>query len=98
MPQGNPFYWVLDGGAANAGAAAAANHQPGFTFGFGGADGEVLVTGDWYATGISAATAYRSGLWVFDAALPSAPQASHVPGMTFGYRGLPGDVPVTGKW
>src|SRR5205085_4478333 len=29
VPQGNPFYWVLDGSAANAGSAAA-NHQPGF--------------------------------------------------------------------
>ena len=97
IPQGNPFYWVLDAGAANAGSAAA-SHQPGFTFAFGGLAGDVFVTGDWNNTGTSAAGVYRAGLWVLDAALPSAPQASHVPGLTFGYGGLAGDVPVTGKW
>jgi hypothetical protein len=97
VPQGNPFLWVLDGGAANAGNAPA-NHPPGITFGFGGLAGDVFVTGDWYGTGASSAGVYRAGFWVLDAAAPSAPQVSHVPGLTFGYGGLAGDVPVTGRW
>jgi hypothetical protein len=99
VPQGDPFYWVLDAGAANAGGAPA-NHQPdyGRVFAFGGLTGDVFITGDWFNTGISAAGVYRTGFWVLDAALPGAPQASHVPGLTFGYGGVAGDVPVTGKW
>jgi hypothetical protein len=40
VPQGNPFYWVLDNGAANAGTSAAA-HQPDISrcFAFGGLAG-----------------------------------------------------------
>jgi hypothetical protein len=97
VPQGNPFYWVLDSGAANAGSAPA-NHQPGFSFAFGGLTGDVFVSGDWYNTGTSTAGVYRTGLWVLDAAPPSAAQPFHVPGLTFGYGGVPGDLPVTGKW
>jgi hypothetical protein len=99
VPQGNPFYWVLDSGAANAGTSAAA-HQPDIPrcFAFGGLAGDVFVTGDWYGSGVSGAAVFRSGLWVLDAALPGAPQASHVTGLTFGYGGVTGDVPVVGKW
>jgi hypothetical protein len=97
VPIGNPFYWVLDGAAANAGTAPA-SHQPGFTFAFGGLAGDVFVTGDWYSTGTSVAGVYRSGLWVLDAALPSAPQSAHTTGLTFGYGGVLGDVPVVGRW
>jgi hypothetical protein len=99
LPQGNPFYWVLDGGAANAGSAAT-SHQPDVVrcFAFGGVAGDVFLTGDWYGTGISAGAVYRNGLWVIDAALPGAPLPNHVPGITFGYGGVPTDVPVTGKW
>jgi hypothetical protein len=97
VPEGNPFYWVLDGAAANAGSDPA-KHQPSFTFAFGGLAGDVFVTGDWYSTGTSGAGVFRTGLWVLDNAPPSAPQASHVPGWMFGYGGATGDVPVTGKW
>jgi hypothetical protein len=97
VPQGNPFYWILDASPANAGNLPA-NHPPGIAFAFGGLAGDVFVTGDWYNNGTSAAGVYRNGLWVLDAALPAAPQASHVPGLTFGYGGVPGDLPVTGKW
>jgi hypothetical protein len=97
VPTGNPFYWVLDGGPANAGSSPA-NHQPGFTFAFGGLTGDEFVTGDWTNTGVTAAGVYRSGFWVLDAALPSAPQPSHIPGLTFGYGGVAGDIPITGKW
>jgi hypothetical protein len=98
VPTGNPFYWMLDSGAANAGSLPA-NHQPSASsFAFGGLTGDLYVTGDWKNTGISAAGVFRNGLWVLDAALPGAPQASHVPGLTFGYGGVAGDLPVTGKW
>ena len=52
IPQGDPFYWVPDAGAANAGSAAA-NHQPDLSrcFAFGGIAGDMFVTGDWYGTG-----------------------------------------------
>jgi hypothetical protein len=99
VPQGNPFYWVLDSGLANAGNFPA-YHQPdyGRLFAFGGLAGDVFVTGDWYGEGVSVAGVFRNGFWVLDAAAPGAPQAAHVPGLTFGYGGAPGDVPVVGKW
>jgi hypothetical protein len=100
VPTGNPFYWVLDGGAANDGSAPA-NHQPDVVrcFPFGGLTGDIFVTGDWYNTGTSAAGVYRSGLWVLDPALPGAPLANHLQTpVTFNYGGALTDVPVTGKW
>jgi hypothetical protein len=97
VPIGNPFYWVLDGSNANAGSQPA-NHQPGYAFAFGGLAGDAFVTGDWVTAGTSSAGVFRGGLWVLDAAIPSAPQASHVNGTIFGYGGVTGDVPVTGKW
>jgi hypothetical protein len=98
VPQGNPFFWVLDAGNANAGSSAAA-HQPATgSFAFGGIAGDVYVSGDWSGGGIWTAGVYRSGLWVLDSALPGAPLASHTPGLTFGYGGVSTDIPVTGKW
>jgi hypothetical protein len=99
IPQGNPFYWVLDSAAANAGSAAAV-HQPDTSrsFAFGGLAGDVFVVGDWYGTGTSTAGVYRAGIWVLDAALPASPQSFHVPALTFGYGGVAGDAPVVGKW
>jgi subtilase family serine protease len=100
VPIGNPFYWVLDAGAANAGTAPA-SHQPDYArcFGFGGLAGDVFVTGDWYNTGASGAGVFRSGLWVLDVALPGAPPADHsqTP-ITANYGGAAGDVPITAKW
>ena len=98
VPQGNPFFWVTDSGAANAGNLPA-NHPPSATpFAFGGLLGDVFVTGDWNNTGTSLPGVYRNGLWVTDAANTSASQSAHVPGFTFGYGGVAGDVPVPGKW
>jgi hypothetical protein len=96
VPQGNPFY-VVDGGSANAGSAPA-EHQPQFTLAFGGLTGDVFVTGDWFNTGTSSGGLFRNGFRVLVAALPGAPQPYHLPGLTFGYGGAPGDVPVTGRW
>jgi len=100
IPQGNPFFWVLDAGEPNAGNSAL-NHQPAAfqCFAFGGLLGDVFVTGDWWNNGASAAGVYRNGLWALDAALPGGSQSSHnVPGLFFGYGGVPLDVPLTGKW
>jgi hypothetical protein len=98
VTQGEPFLWVPDAGAANAGNLPA-NHPtaPG-PFAFGGLPGDVFVTGDWYLTGYSSAGVYRNGFWVLDAAPAFAGQAYHLPGVTFGYGGAAGDVPVVGKW
>jgi hypothetical protein len=99
VPTGNPFYWVLDAGSANAGNSPQ-NHPADVSnsFAYGGLNGDVYITGDWYNTGITHAGVYRGGLWVLDAAAPGAPPANHVPGLAFGYGGLTSDVPVVGKW
>jgi sugar lactone lactonase YvrE len=101
VPIGNPFYWVVDAGAANAGASPA-NHPPDCPqrcFAFGGLTGDVFVTGDWFNTGTSGAGVFRNGFWVLDTALPSDPQANHsLPPLAFGFGGAPGDLPVVGKW
>jgi hypothetical protein len=99
VPQGNPFLWVFDQAAPNAGDSSNL-HQPapGLSFAYGGLPGDVYVSGDWYNTGVWTAGVYRNGYWVLDAALPGAPQAQHVPGLQFGYGGVATDIPVTGKW
>ncbi|HEY3838404.1 MAG TPA: FG-GAP-like repeat-containing protein, partial [Bryobacteraceae bacterium] len=99
VPIGNPFFWVPDAAAANAGNQPA-NHPPDVArcFAFGGLAGDVFVTGDWYGTGVSQAGVYRAGYWVLDAAAPGTAQSSHTAGFAFGYGGLPGDIPVVGKW
>jgi hypothetical protein len=104
IPQGNPYFWVLDGGAANAGNLPA-NHQPFNQFAFGGLLGDVFVTGDWYNTGYSFAGVWRGGPWYLD---PGYPNDSNLNdhsynwqygyGLFFGYGGLSGDLPVVGKW
>jgi hypothetical protein len=92
IPQGNPFFWVLDAGTANAGGSPA-NHQPApGSYGFGGLAGDVFVTGDWTNSGISRAGVYRTGLWVLDSS------GSHTPSLTFSYGGAATDVPLPGKW
>jgi hypothetical protein len=110
VPQGNPFFWVLDNADPDAGTAAS-NHQPGYTFAFGGLAGDVFVAGDWsdnsdgtYGTGGNPFTAgvYRNGMWVLDPCLPGAPQDCHS-GTTrhllvTPYGGVAGDIPITGKW
>jgi hypothetical protein len=98
VPVGNPFLWVQDGGAANAGNQPANHPAAPNAFAFGGLNGDVYVTGDWYNTGVWTAGVYRAGFWVLDAALPGAPQAYHIAGLAFGFGGLPGDIPVAAKW
>jgi hypothetical protein len=94
---GCPFFWVLDSGNPNAGNLPA-NHQPQANcFALGGLFGDVFVTGDWYDTGISAAGVYRQGFWLLDLALPGAPPAQHASAPFFGYGGLTGDQPITGR-
>ena len=88
VPQGDPFFWVWDAGAPNAGNSPQ-NHPPAANaFAFGGLPGDVFVTGDWWGTGTSTAGVYRNGYWVLDAALPGAAQVSHQAGLAFGYGGL----------
>ena len=87
--------WAL----ANVPAANA--HNYGNVFAFGGAPGDIPIVGDWYNTGISMAGVFRGTpnfLWVFDNAVPLAPQSAHGPGTVFAYGGLAGDKPIVGKW
>jgi hypothetical protein len=92
IPQGNPFFWVLDAGTANAGSAPA-NHQPApGSYAFGGLTGDVFVTGDWTNSGIWRGGVYRTGLWVLDS------NGSHTPSLTFSYGGVSTDIPLPGKW
>jgi hypothetical protein len=91
-PQGNPFFWVLDAGTANAGNLPG-NHPPAAgSFGFGGIAGDIFVTGDWSNSGLTRAGVYRAGLWVLDV------NGAHTPDLTFGYGGLGNDVPLPGRW
>jgi hypothetical protein len=66
IPQGDPFYWVLDAGAANAGNLPANHPAAAGAFPFGGLAGDLFVTGDWHNIGISRAGVYRSGVWIPD--------------------------------
>jgi hypothetical protein len=100
VPQGNPFFWVPDAGAANAGSSPD-KHQPDYRrcFPFGGLDGDVFITGDWYGTGKSTAAVYRNGLWVIDVALPESPLAAHLqPPLQFSFGGGLSDIPIVGNW
>jgi hypothetical protein len=99
VPTGNPFFWVPDAGAANAGNLPA-NHPADVAncLAFGGLNGDVYVTGDWYGTGVTSAGVYRAGFWVLDAAQPGAAQKYHATGLAFAYGGLPNDLPLVGKW
>jgi hypothetical protein len=109
---GGPFLWLLDsgiagtvtGGVGNPGTLAggvtgthAVGNLPGIAF--GGATGDIPVTGDWYNTGTWQFGDFRSGfLWVLDGGAPLAPQASHFVGFSFAYGGIAGDKPIVGKW
>ena len=76
-------------------------HTQGNVFAFGGAPGDIPIVGDWYNTGIYSAGVFRGTpnfLWVFDTAVPLAPQSAHGPGTVFAYGGLAGDKPIVGKW
>jgi hypothetical protein len=67
---------------------------------FGGAPGDVPVVGDWDGSGVDKIGLVRNGIyWVLDAngngkfdGLGSGRDVA------FPFRGLPGDVPVTGDW
>jgi hypothetical protein len=100
IPQGEPFFWMLDNADANAGSAPA-NHQPDIPncFAFGGIPGDVFLTGDWTNTGISRAGVFRSGFagaqpfeWVLDA------NGRHTPDLVFNLYGAAGDQGIVGKW
>jgi hypothetical protein len=101
IPQGNPFFWVVDTGDPG-GPMTVAAHQPDIAhcFAFGGVANDVFVTGDWYGTGTLGAGVFRSGIWYLDTAKPGDPQAMHnVVGLfNFAFGGALGDIPVVGKW
>jgi len=92
IPQGNPFFWVLDAGAANAGNQPANHPAAAGAYAFGGLAGDVFVTGDWNNSGVSRAGVYRAGLWVLDL------NGTHTPDLIFSYGGVATDVPLTAKW
>jgi hypothetical protein len=99
VPQGPPFYWVLDSASVESGPGTVAAHQPSLSgatapFPFGGdADGlDMFVTGDWLGTGTSHAGVYRRGNWLLDLT------GGHTYDTFYQFGGLPSDVPVTGKW
>jgi hypothetical protein len=96
VPQGNPFYWILDSANATAGNTAAI-HQPSFTgntapFAYGGLAGDAFVSGDWQGNGIYRAGIYRSGSWILDLS------GNHTYDTFFQFGGLSTDTPITGKW
>jgi hypothetical protein len=96
-----PFLWLLDSAIAGnpANVTPPASHAIGNLPGtvFGGAMGDVPITGDWVGSGISQFGVVRGGfLWILDTAAPLAPTQSI--GIVFPYGGLPGDVPIVGKW
>jgi hypothetical protein len=118
--QSQPFFWLMDKGAANAGTVAyqqacqanpqqcsnlalttdPANHPVmANAFAFGGLAGDMFVPGDWYNTGTTTAGVFRpSGIWILDGLLPGFAQVSHPTALSPTLGGVPGDVPVAGKW
>jgi hypothetical protein len=99
VPQGPPFFWVLDSAIVASGSGTAATHQPSFTgntapFPFGGVPSgvDIFVTGDWLGNGFSRAGIYRQGSWILDL------QGNHTYDTFFQFGGLATDTPVTGKW
>ena len=100
IPQGNPFYWVVDIADADAGTSAQI-HQPDVpnSFAFGGLAGDVFITGDWNNSGTSKGGVFRSGVagaqpfeWVLDA------NGRHTPDIVFNLYGAAGDQAIVGKW
>lgn len=93
--------WLLIAQAA--GSTHMLGNAPGT--GFGGIAGDIPVTGDWYNTGFTYFGVFRASapgtpnfFWVLDNAVPLSAQNQHVIGLAFGYGGLAGDKPITGKW
>jgi hypothetical protein len=87
--------WMLDldgNGQFETGRAA--------DFNFGGIAGDVPVTGDWNGNGRSKPGIFRKGfLWVLDLNDDyENVRGTHIADRVFGFGGLPGDKPVTGKW
>jgi len=100
VPQGPPFFWVLDSAAVNS-SPAATNHVASLTgetapFPYGGIAGDQFVTGDWESTGTWHAGVYRSGSWILDLGLGAA--GVHTYDTFFQYGGVAGDQPLVGKW
>jgi hypothetical protein len=90
---GTPAFWLLD--ANNDHAIDSGD----LIFAFGGIAGDVPVVGDWNGSGFSKAGVYREGFyWVVDnnGSAPLTLGSSQV--VAFAFGGVPGDVPVTGKW
>ncbi len=86
------FLWILD---AN-GNGSIDPTDP--IFPYGGIPGDVPVVGDWTGTGTSKVGIFRQGfLWALDANGNHQIDTSNID-YIFGYGGLPGDVPVVGRW
>jgi len=108
VPQGPPFFWVLDAGSANAGNAPANHPAAAGSFPYGGLactslsngctsidinkTGDLFVVGDWLGTGTEQAGVYRQGSWILDLT------GAHTYDTFFQFGGLATDIPVTGKW
>jgi hypothetical protein len=97
VPQGPPFFWVLDAAAAT--DKTQADHLPCVSaacgsapFGYGGIAGDVFVAGDWLGTGIYRAGVYRQGTWLEDTT------GAHTYDTIYQFGGVPTDQPVVGKW
>jgi len=108
VPQGPPFFWVLDAGNANAGNTPANHPSAAGAFAFGGLactslfpgcttidanlTGDIFVVGDWLGTGTDRAGIYRGGSWIEDLT------GAHTADTFFQFGGLASDTPVVGKW
>ena len=93
FPGGTPAFWILD--ANNDHSIGAGD----LVFAFGGITGDVPVVGDWNGTGYAKAGMFRSGFfWVVDnnGSAPTVLGGNQI--VAFGYGGVAGDVPITGKW
>jgi hypothetical protein len=90
------YLWLLD---ANGNGTWDGTAGGDYAFPFG-APGDVPVIGDWTGDGISKVGMFRDGfLWVLDSDDPSVTNASGLASlMVFAFGGIPGDVPIVGKW
>lgn len=90
------FLWILDSngnGVFEQGVDQA--------IAFGGVAGDVPVVGDWDGDGTSSLGLFRLGFfWILDANGNGQLDNVNQPGgdRAFAFGGVPGDVPVTGKW
>ena len=93
FPGGTPALWILD--SNNDHSIDAGD----LVFAFGGIAGDVPVVGDWNGTGFAKAGMFRQGFsWAIDnnGSAPTVLGGSQV--VMFGFGGIPGDIPVVGKW